>query len=288
MAQRWQIGDVTVTKVVEIEALGGMRRILPEATYDEVKAIDWLYPHFRDEEGRMFGSIHAFLIETPERRIVVDTCIGNDKPRGVRAWNMLQTSFLNDLNELGFDRERVDTVLCTHLHIDHVGWNTMLVDDTWVPTFTGARYLFGRTEFEHWERTDLDWQQQVMSDSVMPVFDAGLVDLVTTDHQVCDEIWLTPTPGHTPGHVSIVIESRGERGFITGDFVHHPCQIARPEWCSSVDVDPAMAQATRRKVFDALADTPTLVLGTHFASPTAGHLVRDGDRYRLDVCRLDV
>ena len=283
MAQQWKIGDVVISKVVEIEALGGMRRILPAATYDEVKTIDWLYPHFRNEEGRLYGSIHAFLIQTPERRLVVDTCIGNDKVRSVPAWNQLQTNFLQDLDDLGFARESIDTVLCTHLHIDHVGWNTMLVDDTWVPTFTQARYLFGRTEFEHWHETDLDWQRQVMSDSVIPVFDAGLVDLVSTDHRVSDEIRFTPTPGHTPGHVSIVIESRGERAFITGDFVHHPCQIARPEWGSSVDSDSELAYKTRLETFEMLADTPTLVIGTHFATPTAGRLVRDGDSYRLDV-----
>ena len=280
---RWEVGEVTVTKIVEIEALGGMRRILPEATLERVQAVDWLYPHFCDENGRMRGSIHALLVETSDRKMIVDTCIGNDKVRNVPAWNQLQTRFLDDLASAGCPRESIDTVLCTHLHIDHVGWNTMLVNERWVPTFTHARYLFGEDEFNHWHSTDLEWQQQVMVDSVNPIMDAGLADLVSTSHQVCDEIRLLATPGHTPGHVSVLIESLGERALITGDFLHHPCQIAHPEWGSSVDSDSQMARATRLEMFDSLAGTPTLVIGTHFASPTAGHLVRDGDTYRLDV-----
>ena len=284
MAQKWQIGDVKVTKVVEIEALGGMRRILPDATYDEVKTIDWLHPHFCDEEGRLFGSIHAFLIETPDRRIVVDTCIGNDKPRGVRAWNMLQTSFLNDLNELGFDRARVDTVLCTHLHIDHVGWNTMLVDGKWVPTFSNARYLVAEKEWRYWDANEDEQEYgSVLADSVRPVVDAGLVDFVSVEEKLCDEVWLEPTPGHTPGHVSVRIASCGEDAVITGDLIHHPVQCGEVEWASRFDVDPAMALRTRRSFLTQCAEAGTRVLGTHFATPTVGRVVVDGEVFRFEA-----
>ncbi len=92
-----------------------------------------------------------------------------------------------------------------------------------------------------------------------------------------------PTLGHTPGHVSVRIASRGEEALITGDFIHHPCQMAHPEWSSSADDDPRRAERTRREVFASLADTPTLVIGTHFAAPTAGRLVRDGDAFRLVI-----
>ena len=282
---KWRIGAVTVTKIVETEVTGGSRFILPEATYEEILPIAWLRPHFADERGRLKMSIHALVVEAPGRRIVVDTCLGNDKEgRRIPTWNNLHGPFLQDLATAGFTRESIDTVLCTHLHVDHVGWNTMLVDGKWLPTFPKARYLMGNTEFHHWrghsERPDM---QAVFADSVAPVFEAGLVDLVETDHKVCDEISLIPTVGHTPGHVSVAIKSQGEEALITGDFMHHPCQIARPHWCSTADSDPATAQATRERMLVELSSRPVLVIGTHFAGATAGRIVRDGDVYRMDV-----
>src|ERR1700730_10123843 len=224
---KWRIGEVTVTKIVELEVTGGSRFILPQATPEAVLPIAWLQPDFADARGRLKMSIHALVVETPSRRIIVDTCLGNDKEnRRIPTWNNLQTSFLGDLAAAGFARETIDTVLCTHLHVDHVGWNTMLVDGRWVPTFPKARYLFGRVEFEHWstqtERTDM---LPVFADSIRPVFEGGLADLVEWDHQICPEIRLTPSTGHTPGHASVLIGSKGNRGMITGAFSHHPCQM---------------------------------------------------------------
>jgi glyoxylase-like metal-dependent hydrolase (beta-lactamase superfamily II) len=282
--QRWTIGDVTVTRVVEMETESGGEWILPDARPEAVQAIDWLVPQFANAEGKLRFSIHALVVETPSLTIVVDTCVGNDKERmPYRLWHQLQTDFLQDFAAAGFDRERVDVVLCTHLHVDHVGWNTMRVDDSWVPTFLNARYLMARDEYEHWSKDDEEFQQTIMGDSVVPVFEAGLVDLVDTTHQVCEEVDLVPTLGHTPGHVSVRIRSGGEQALITGDFVHHPCQMARLHWASSADVDQAEAEATRRRVFAQHADTPTLIIGTHFAGPTAGRVVRDGEAYRLLV-----
>src|SRR6185436_16320239 len=157
---QWQIGDVTVTKIVELETTGGSRFILPQATREAILPIAWLIPHFADEDGRPKMSIHALIVEAPGRRIIVDTCLGNDKKdRRIPTWNDRQGRFLEDLAGAGFARETIDTVLCTHLHVDHAGWNTMLVEGRWVPTFPRARYLFGRVEFEHWrgqtERADM-------------------------------------------------------------------------------------------------------------------------------------
>ena len=158
----------------------------------------------------------------------------------------------------------------------------MLVENHWVPTFPNARYLVGRVEFAHWtaehEREDM---AAVLADSVTPVWDAGLVDLVETDHRICDEVSLVPTLGHTPGHVSVWIASQGEEAVITGDFMHHPCQIARPEWSSTADSDPVEARRTRERMLTRLADIPILVIGTHFAGRTAGHVVPDGNAFRL-------
>jgi len=282
---KWRVGEVTVTKIVELEVTGGSRFILPQATYEAVLPIGWLQPDFADERGRLKMSIHALVIETPRRRIIVDTCLGNNKKnRRIPTWNNLQTSFLADLAAAGYARETVDTVVCTHLHVDHVGWNTMLTGGRWVPTFPNARYLMGRVEYARWssqrEREDMT---AILADSVAPIWDAGLVDLVETDHRICDEISLVPTPGHTPGHVSVRIASRGEEALITGDFMHHPCQIARPEWSSTADSDPEEARRTREAMLIGLAGTSTLVIGTHFAGRTAGRIIRDGDTYRLDL-----
>ena len=283
--QKWRIGQVTVTKIVELEVTGGSRFILPQATYEEILPIGWLQPHFADERGRLKMSIHALVVETPDHRIIVDTCLGNDKEnRRIPTWNNLQGTFLADLAAAGYPRESIETVLCTHLHVDHVGWNTMLVDGKWVPTFPRARYLMGRVEFDHWRsQHERDDMAAIFADSVKPVHDAGLVDLVETDHRVSDEISLVPTIGHTPGHVSVLIRSQGEQALITGDFMHHPCQIARPHWSSAADSDPDEARETRERMLGELAGRPVLVIGTHFAGATAGHIVRDGDFYRLAV-----
>lgn len=282
----WQVGDVKITRIVEIEAIGGSRFVLPQAEPEVIKEIAWLQPHFADERGKLKMSIHALVVETPTRKILVDTCIGNDKPRTIPAWSHMQTNFLQDLEAAGYSRDSVDTVLCTHLHVDHVGWNTMLVEGVWVPTFPKARYLMAQTEFEFWRaggNQSMGADHRIFEDSVKPVFDAGLVDLVRTDHQVCDEVRLVPTLGHTPGHVSVRIASKGQEAMITGDFTHHPCQLAHPEWASPADFDQDASTVTRRRVYAELAGTQILVIGTHFSAPCAGHVVRDGDVFRLQV-----
>lgn len=282
---KWRIGDVTITKIVELETTGGSRFILPQATPEEVKPIAWLIPHFADENGRLKMSIHALLIEAPGKRIIVDTCLGNDKQgRRVPTWNDRQGRFLDDLAAAGFPADSIDMVLCTHLHVDHVGWNTRLVGGKWVATFPHARYLFGRVEYEHWaaERGD-PTRAVVFDDSVAPIMAAGLVDLVEMDQRLTDEIRLVPSGGHTPGHVCVHIASKGEEALITGDIAHHPCQMTRLDWASTADSDMAAAAATRRRIFGDLADKPVLVIGTHFAGPTAGRIVRDGDAYKMLV-----
>jgi glyoxylase-like metal-dependent hydrolase (beta-lactamase superfamily II) len=277
----WQVGDVRITRVQELEA-PGMRFIIPDATIENLSSISWLTP-FVAANGDAVGSVHALILEVDDRCLMVDTCIGNDKERRIRPWNRRQGPFLQDLTAAGYAPERFDTVMCTHLHTDHVGWNTRLVNGTWVPTFPRARYLVARPEWEHWSAASDTWTQIVIADSVRPIFDAGLADLVAIDHAVHDTIRFEPTPGHTPGHVSIHITSKGEAAVITGDLVHHPCQFARPDWGSSADSDAAQADRTRKAFMARYADTPTLIIGTHFAGPTAGRLVRDGAAYRLQV-----
>lgn len=280
--QHFQVGKVRITKIVEIESASSARWLLPNATRENLLAIPWLQPHFCNAAGQAIMSVHMFVIEADGMRIVVDTCVGNDKERPMPAWNRRQGTFLNDLGEAGFATESIDRVLCTHLHVDHVGWNTRLVDGKWKPTFDRARYLFAKTEFDHWSGEPDAINNVVMQDSVLPVVEAGLVELVETTHRVSDSVSLEPTPGHTPGHVSVYIRSQGEQAVITGDLMHHPVQCAHPEWASTADSTPELAVTTRRAFLERHAGTPTLILGTHFAGPTAGRVVRDGDAFRLD------
>ena len=282
---QWQIGDVKITRVVEIESLGGSRFILPDATRDACLPYGWMQPHFMDEQGNLLMSVHALVVDTGEHRILVDTCIGNDKERNVPNWSHLQTHFLQDLEAAGYAPDTIDTVLCTHLHVDHVGWNTMLVDGQWVPTFPNARYLFARTEWEHWDANDDETVYgPVLADSVRPVVEAGLIDLVDMDHRVCPEVCLEPTPGHTPGHVSVHIRSGGAEALITGDCIHHPVQMTRPDWCSSADVDQAQGLQTRETLLQRYVDQDILIIGTHFATPSAGHIKHlEVGGYYLDV-----
>ena len=281
----WQVGGVKITRVAE---LGGQpfpgTFMFPACTAAMVRRHAWLRPHFAHEDGRLFGSIHSFVIESGKRRIIVDTCIGNDKVRSIQAWSLLQGPFLAHLAEAGFPAESIDTVLCTHLHVDHVGWNTRLVGGKWQPTFPNARYLFGRREWEHWTSDEaLHRDGDVMGDSVKPVVDAGLAELVDMDHVLTPEVRLEPTPGHTPGHVSVHISSRGEEALITGDLMHHPLQCAEPDLANNFDVDAAAARRTRRDFLARYSDRPVLVLGTHFAPPTGGWVVHAGPAWRFSV-----
>ena len=277
---KWQIGDVRVTQIVELTTASLGPYLLPQATPEVLSGLPWLTP-FLDAEGKLVLSMHALVVESRGQTVLVDTCIGNDKPRSYPRWNLMQTDFLDRFQAAGFALDRVDTVLCTHMHVDHVGWNTRLVGGRWQPTFNRARYLFAEDEWAYWKDEPQEYGP-VIEDSVQPVFDAGLADLVEHDHRITDEVWLEPTPGHTPGHVSVHISSRGEEAVITGDMIHHPCQIAYPQWSSTADWDQQASAETRDQFLKRYADGPVLVIGTHFAAPTAGRIVRDGDVYRLD------
>ena len=278
----WKVGKVKITKIVESETTGSTRFILPSAGNEEIRQLPWLIPHFATEEGRLKMSIHSLVVETPSRRIVVDTGLGNDKEgRLAPSWNNRKTPFLESMTAAGFPPDSIDTVLCTHLHVDHVGWNTKLAGGEWVPTFANARYLFGKAEYEYWrDHSTAPDKAAVFHDSVKPITDAGKADLVAGDARLCDEITLIPTPGHSPGHMSVHIQSAGEEGLLTGDVAHHPCQMAHLDWSSTADSDAARSAATRRELFSRFADTPTLVIGGHFS---AGRIKRDGTAIKFVV-----
>jgi glyoxylase-like metal-dependent hydrolase (beta-lactamase superfamily II) len=279
---RWKIGDVSVTRVVESTPVLDPAGFFPKATPDDwARHRSWLVPHFVDEEGHALLSIHMLVVESQGRTIVVDCCVGEGKTLPYDLGP--RDGFLGELAAAGYDPAGVDTVLCTHLHFDHVGWNTRFVDGAWVPTFPNARYLFGRVEWEHWSASRDDEPIHVLAESVRPVVDAGLSELVESTHRITDEVWLEPTPGHTPGHHSVRISSGGQEAVITGDMTHHPIQIAEPHFGISADVDPDWATRTRREFLARYGGTPVLVIGTHYAGPTAGHIVADGDSWKFQV-----
>ena len=302
-----KIGEIEVTTIKETD-LHGLHALIPQAKPEAVKKIEWLIPHFANEDGEMSGVIQAFIVKTPDNLIVVDTCVGDDKERiVVNEWNKMQSGFMTRFSEAGFDPDDVDYVLCTHLHVDHVGWNTRWNGDAWVPTFPNAKYLFAEKEFRFWEAAraapapdlskltnplerglaafDLD-QRMVHIDSIKPIMDAGLVELVSENHDIDSYTALRPTPGHTPGHVSIELCSDQKRAIITGDCFHHPCQIAHPEWATVVDVDQTKGIETRQQILDELSASGGTILGSHFCEPVGGTVVSDDGRYKL-VCLDD-
>ena len=196
---RWRIGDVTVTRVVELTSPTIGNNILPQAPPDLVDTLPWLAP-FTNPERKLVLSFHSLIVQCPDQTIVVDTCIGNDKPRSYPRWNMMQSHFLRDFSDAGFALDGVDTVICTHMHVDHVGWNTRRVEDRWEPTFANARYLYAEDEWDHWRDRDRAGRYvDIIDDSVQPIFDAGLADLVSTDHRVNAEVDFLPYPGAYAG-----------------------------------------------------------------------------------------
>jgi glyoxylase-like metal-dependent hydrolase (beta-lactamase superfamily II) len=284
----WTVGNAKIASIVESETPTSPRFMFEDMTKLDVLArVDkapWLQPHFVSEDGYLLQKIQCLIVEIGHLIVAVDTCIGNDKERSNEQWSNLQGPFLQDLAAAGYPAESITHVVCTHLHVDHVGWNTKLVDGQWVPTFPNARYLFVDTEFDHWEATEsLFAGEDVFGDSVAPIAAAGLDDRVAIDHRLSDNLYFQPTPGHTPGHISLVIESEGQKAIITGDMTHNPMQIADPELSSSFDTDSDAARVTRREVFPAWADGTTLIIGTHFGGPTAATMSPDGDGYRLNV-----
>lgn len=283
--KHWRVGDVEIARIVEVNAWeDDITMLLPDATPAFVQQYKWLQPHFATADGKMILSFQAFVLRSRGKTFMIDTCIGNDRQREFDVFTNMQTSFLQDLRTAGFPPEQIDGVLCTHLHFDHVGWNTRKEGDRWVPTFPQARYYFGREEYAHWQHlreTDGYHHVDHLVDSIDPIVQAGLVDFIDPDFQLTDEVSLIPTPGHTPGHVSVLIRSGGQEAVITGDMMHHPIQLAIPATHGRFDMDQARGAQTRVEFVDRFADTSTLVIGSHFSDPTAGHIVTDGASWKL-------
>lgn len=279
---RWHVGDAVITRIVELEGYGFGEFLLPDAKRSNVLGVDWMSPTHITSKGELRLSVHSFMVEVDGLRVLVDANVGNGKRRKVPIWNKLNTPWLKDLERAGFAANTVDIVIATHLHIDHVGWNTLRKDGKWVPTFPRARYKFVDNEYRYWKSSLNDpARAELFEDSIEPVVTAGKVDFVSETAAITPSIRLVHTPGHTEHHVSVLIESRGQRAIITGDFVHHPIQFARPDISSAFDTSPETAAETRTEWFGRIADDRILVLGTAFPTPTAGRIERWQGAYRF-------
>ena len=231
--------------------------------------------------GNIILTIQAFLVRTRHHTILIDTCVGDHKPRPRRLfWHLQRLDiFLPRLLAAGVAPESVDYVMCTHLHADHVGWNTRLRDGRWVPTFPNARYIFGRQEWESWGALHRETPQPHLVDSILPVIEARQAQFVSNDFALDDEVWLEPTPGHTAGHVSVHLASRGAEAVITGDCIHSPVQCLEPGWIMRSDSDPALANTTRLNLLERYCDSNVLLCATHFPEPSAGRVVQRGKAF---------
>jgi glyoxylase-like metal-dependent hydrolase (beta-lactamase superfamily II) len=287
-------GEVTVTRVEEA--------ILHEATtlYAEWAADtlerhrDVLLPHGYDPgSGNLYVSIHSYLVKTPRRTILIDTCSGNGKPRPASPrFDRLDTRWLDRLKAAGVTPDQVDTVICTHLHVDHVGWNTRLEKGKWVPTFANARYIFPRVEVE-WRDPKRGAAakppavNQPFVDSVLPILEAGRAVLVEGNERLTDEIDLMPTPGHAPGQMAVRLRAGGEEVIFIADVMHQPVQIYHPDWNTKYCENQELAARTRRHMLDYCADHRSLVLPSHFGFPHGGRIGRRGDEFVYEPLARD-
>jgi len=289
-----KLGAIEISKVTELpglamQATSLMPNITPEILAD---GRSWLGPQFIDPAAEIvFLSFHSYVVKTPRHNILVDTCCGNHKQRqSMPAWHMLDTPYLRELSALSLQPEDIDIVLCTHLHADHVGWNTRLVDGRWVPTFPNARYIMGQHEYAHWHRLHAEnpptpVNRGSFADSVLPVVETGQAMMVSSDFRVDVElgegVWLEASPGHSPGHVCVHVMSGGQHALLSGDAIHHPVQLTHPHLSIAADFDRAQAVATRRDILERYVDTATILLTAHFPEPTAGRIVRYRDSFRF-------
>ncbi len=282
--RQYAVGEIVIQRIVESICTGfEARSFFPQSTAEDwALHKNWMEPWaLQPVTGNLILPIQAFLVRTRHHTILVDTCVGDHKPRPQRPfWDMKQwNTFLPHLAAAGVAPEEVDYVMCTHLHWDHVGWNTRLRDGRWVPTFPNAKYIFARQEWENFEALHRKQPQPHYVDSILPVMEAGQVQLVGADFALDDEVWLEPSPGHTPGHVCVYLASQGAQAVITGDCIHSPVQCREPGWIMRADVDPALASATRRKFLERYCDTGVTVCATHFPEPSLGRIIRRQDAF---------
>jgi glyoxylase-like metal-dependent hydrolase (beta-lactamase superfamily II) len=287
MTTQIRLGDISIHRVVEQQgaffpALEFFPTLAPELIEQHK---EWLKPTYIDEAGNVVLCVQSYIVRTPHHNVLIDTCVGNHKPRpGRPAWH-LRTSdqYERSLAATGLAVGDIDYVMCTHLHPDHVGWNTRLDNGRWVPTFPKAKYLLSDRELAFWsdkEKADPAAHPWI-TDSVLPIVAANCAEAVKSDHQLNDLVRLIPTPGHTVDHFSVHVGKAGQDALIAGDMIHSPLQARYPELGMRADYDSVEAGKSRRRVFERFCDTPALLCTVHFPSPSVGRIVRWDDGFRI-------
>jgi len=281
------VGAASVVRVEELvdttfTAAGFFRPFDPEALRPQ---LPWLAPrYYLPERDALVFSMHAWVVKTARHTVLIDTCIGNDKERMPRAhWHRMRTPFLERLRASGTAPQDVDYVMCTHLHPDHVGWNTVLDDGRWVPTFPNARYLFARVEYEHWLKNPdpSPVRRTAFLDSVLPVVEAGRATMIEDGHEVDEALHVELAPGHTPGNVVIRLSSQGAEAVFAGDTIHHPMQAYEVGWSTVACTDPVAAAASRRRLLQTCSEHGALLLPAHFAAPYGAYVKASGNGFAL-------
>lgn len=275
----FRMGDIEIWRILEsVDPFLQPQEFFPDMKVEGLDLLRREVPgQLCSKSGMMLIPIQGFLIRTPRHNILVDACVGNDKTCSIEQWSMRSDGrFMAGLTAAGVTPEDVDYVMCTHLHLDHVGWNTRLEDGRWVPTFPNAKYIFPDDDYVHFS-ADPD---VVYQESVLPVIAANQAELVASDHALGDAVSLIPTPGHTPGHVSVKVSSDQSAAVITGDAIHSPVQCLQPDWNFAFDVDKVAAAKSRRTLLNIVCDSPCRLIGSHFPLPSVGHVLSRGDAFR--------
>ena len=288
MSLKFTAGDLIIHRIIEQEttflpALDLFPQLSPDLL---AQNRDWMRKAGTiDETDTLILCFQSYVVRTPHHTILIDSCIGNDKPRPLRPkWNMkTDDTYMSGLKAAGVSVEDIDFVMCTHLHVDHVGWNTKLEGGRWVPTFPKARYIFGKTEYDYWSEQNAKAPVPPFGDSVLPVVEAKRADIVGDDFAVGDHLRILPTPGHTPGHVAFAFGRAKDDAVFVGDMMHSPLQLRHPELSPRFDVDPAQAAVTRKKVLERYCDTNTLCCTAHFPSPSTGKIRRKGNGFSCEA-----
>jgi glyoxylase-like metal-dependent hydrolase (beta-lactamase superfamily II) len=288
MSLKLNIGDLTIHRIIEQETTFLPAFDLFPALTPDILAENrqWMrQAGALDAEDVLILCFQSYVVRTPHHTILIDSCIGNDKPRPLRPkWNMkTDETYMRALAKAGFSVDDIDFVMCTHLHVDHVGWNTRLQGGRWVPTFPNARYIFGRDEFNYWTEQNEKAEVPPFVDSVLPVVEERRADIVRNDYVIGDHLRILPTPGHTPGHVAFTVGRNTDDAVFSGDLMHSPLQTRYPELSAKFDVDQPQAAVTRRNFLERYCDTETLCCTAHFPSPSSGKIRRSGNGFSCEA-----
>ncbi|MED7953686.1 MBL fold metallo-hydrolase [Streptomyces sp. BE303] len=298
--ERIVLGDAEIIRVVEWEGpFVPAQRIVPGLPTGEwERNADWLAPDHWDRAGDDYrGALQTWVVRHGGRTVLVDTSVGDGRQRPHSPhFHDRRSDFLDRLEAAGVRPEDVDVVVNTHLHADHVGWNTVARDGEWVPAFPNATYYLPAADHAAIDPdgpesgpapADADarvWREErrlMFADSIAPVVRSGQAVLWEGGHRLDEALTLEPAPGHTPGSSVLRLASRGERAVFVGDLLHSPVQLLHPACNSCFCEDPARAAASRQRVLQRAADTRELVVPAHFAGAGAVEVRRAGSGFAV-------